>query len=49
MENLIGKCKSLIEAVNSRLIGTENWRTKVEYIRLGLKKKKKKALEVKLE
>lgn len=42
MENLIGKCKSLIEAVNSRLIGTENWRTKVEYIRLGLKKKKKK-------
>lgn len=49
MENLIGKCKSLIEAVNSRLIGTENWRTKVEHIRLGLKKKKKKALEVKLE
>lgn len=37
MENLIGKCKSLIEAVNSRLIGTENWKTKVEHIFLVLK------------
>lgn len=42
MENLISKCESLIEAVNSRLISTENQRTKVEHIHLGLKKKKKK-------
>lgn len=41
MENLISKCESLIEAVNSRLISTENQRTKVEHIHLGLKKKKK--------
>lgn len=41
MENLISKCKSLIEAVNSRLISTENQRTKVEHTRLGLKKNKK--------
>lgn len=39
---MISKCESLIEAVNSRLISTENQRTKVEHIHLGLKKKKKK-------
>lgn len=39
MKNMIGKCKSLIEAINSRLISTENWTTKAEHTRLGLKKK----------
>lgn len=36
MEGLIGRCKSLIEAVNSRLISTEKQRTKVEHTCLGL-------------
>lgn len=39
MKNMIGKCKSLIEAVNSRLISTENSASEVGHTHLGLEKK----------
>lgn len=40
MNILIGKCMCLIEAVNSRLISTENLATEVEHTCLRLRKKK---------
>ena len=39
MKNMIGKCKSLIEAVNSRLISAQNSASEVGHTNLGLKKK----------
>lgn len=37
---MIGKCKSLIEAVNSRLISTQNSASEVEHTNVGLEKKR---------